>query len=222
MAAVSLNSVVGFNSTHVSRSSVRAAAPKAVPFTSPLSILTSRRSVKKRRLGLCLSVADSDRLATNTSNGGSGDSVRSFSNNQVSAVNVSSLDSPSGNIPPQTNVDGSGIQTPEATNGLVSSDPKPNISSSSSSQSPTKRSSLTARERLRAARFRSRDNELKASKSDMSSRVLAASRASDGRKKRSGLPEAPTNIFDDSKRGMPKPGLTFQFPGVGAIHFNEY
>ncbi|TXG50061.1 hypothetical protein EZV62_025936 [Acer yangbiense] len=219
MAAVSLNSVVGFNSTFL------------------------------LRLGLCLSVADSNRLATNTSNGGSGDSVRSFSNNQVSAVNVSSLDSPSGNIPPQTNVDGSGIQTPEATNGLVSSDPKPNISSSSSSQSPTKRSSLTARERLRAARVRSRDNELKASKSDMSSRVLAASRASDGRKKRSGLPEAPTNIFDDSKRGMPKPGLTFQFPGgndlfviifsfvfistvmfattyvvwkVGAIHFNEY
>ncbi|KAI9156096.1 hypothetical protein LWI28_000414 [Acer negundo] len=222
MAAVSLNSIVGFNSTHVSRSSVRAAAPKAVPFTSPLSILTSRRSVKKRRLGLCLSVADSDRLATNTSNEGSGDSVRSISNNQVLAVNVSSLDSPSGNIPPQTTVDGSGIQTPEATNGLVSSDPKPNISSSSSSQSPTKRSSLTAREKLRAARVRSRDNELKVSKSDMSSRVLAASRASDGRKKRSGLPEAPTNIFDDSKRGMPKPGLTFQFPGVGAIHFNEY
>ncbi|KAK2636176.1 hypothetical protein Ddye_030968 [Dipteronia dyeriana] len=251
MAAVSLNSVVSFNSTHVSRSSVRAAGPKAIPFTSPLSILSTRKSVKKKRSSLCLSVADSDRLATNTSNEGSGDSVRSFSNNQVLAVavNASSLDSPSGNIPPQTNVDGSGIQTPEATNGLVSSDPKPNISSSSSSQSPTKRSPLTARERLRAARVRSRDNELKASKSDMSSRVLAASRASDGRKKRSGLPEAPTNIFDDSKRGMPKPGLTFQFPGgndlfviifsfvfistvmfattyvvwkVGAIHFNEY
>ena len=83
----------------------------------------------------------------------------------------------------------------------------------------------------------------------MGSKVLDALRESDRGKKRSGLPEAPTNLFDDSKRGMPKQGLTFQFPGgvellaivvsfvlistvmfattfivwkVGAIHFNEY
>ncbi|KAL5734369.1 hypothetical protein ACOSP7_032230 [Xanthoceras sorbifolium] len=249
MAAVSLNSVVGFNSMHVSRSSVRTAAPMAIPFASPLSILSSRRSVKKRRPGLCLSVADSNRLATSTSNEGSGDSVRSFSNNQVSAVNASSLDSSSGNSPLQTSVDDSGLQTPEATVGSVSSDPKPNTFSSSSSQSTPKRSPLTVRERLRAARVRSRNNESKASKSDMSSKVLDALRASDGRKRRSGLPEAPTNMLDDSKRGMPKQGLTFEFPGgndlfviafsfvfistvmfattyivwkVGAIHFNEF
>ena len=68
-------------------------------------------------------------------------------------------------------------------------------------------------------------------------------------RKRFGLPEAPTNMLDDSKHGMPKNGLTFELPvgwdvfliilsvtvistimftttlvvwKMGAIHFNEY
>lgn len=82
----------------------------------------------------------------------------------------------------------------------------------------------------------------------MGSKVLDALRESD-RGKKKGLPEAPGNMFDDSKRGLPQQGFTFQFPGgndlfiivfsfvfistvmfattyivwkVGAIHFNEY
>lgn len=116
-----------------------------------------------------------------------------------------------------------------------------------SPQSSPKRSPLTARERLRAARVLSRYSESKPS--EMGSKVLEALKESDGGKRRSGLPEAPTNLFDDSKRGLPKEGFTFQFPGgfdlfivafsfvfistlmfattylvwkVGAIHFNEY
>ncbi|KAJ0102215.1 hypothetical protein Patl1_06639 [Pistacia atlantica] len=242
--AISLNSIVGFSAPHVSRSSIRAAAQR-LQFTSPLSI-------KKRRLGLCLSVADGDRLATETSKEGSGDSERSFSNNQVSAVNTSSLDSPGVNSTLKSSVDDSGPQASEAANGsVVSSDPKLDGSSSPTVQSAPKRSPLTARERLRAARVLSRYNETKASKSVMGSKVLDALKESDRgkKKKRSGLPEAPTNLLDDSKRGMPKPGLTFEFPGgadlfiiafsfvfistvmfattyivwkVGAIHFNEY
>ncbi|OWM87408.1 hypothetical protein CDL15_Pgr022519 [Punica granatum] len=121
---------------------------------------------------------------------------------------------------------------------------------SKSPQSPPKRSPLTARERLRAARVLSRYAETKPSaKSEMGSKVLDAIKESDRGKRKSGLPEAPTNLFDDSKRGLPKDGFTFQFPGgfdlfivafsfvfistvmfattylvwkVGAIHFNEY
>lgn len=113
----------------------------------------------------------------------------------------------------------------------------------------TKRAPLSAREKLRAARVLSRYTESKPSKPRMGSKVLDALRDSDGGKRRSGLPQAPTNLFDDSKRGMPKKGLTFDLPGgadlffivlsfvlisttmfattylvwkLGAIHFNEY
>ncbi|EMS60020.1 hypothetical protein TRIUR3_18723 [Triticum urartu] len=47
------------------------------------------------------------------------------------------------------------------------------------------------------------------------SRVLRARRVTDGGKKggrkRSGLPEAPSNLLDDTKRGMPKDGWTFDW-----------
>ncbi|KAJ9539898.1 hypothetical protein OSB04_026404 [Centaurea solstitialis] len=111
---------------------------------------------------------------------------------------------------------------------------------------------LTAREKLRAARVRSRNAEPKpVVKAELGSKVLEALRENDKitGKKRTGLPEAPTNLFDDSKRGMPKKGLTFELPvgwdvfliilsvvvistimftttfvvwKMGAIHFNEY
>lgn len=113
-----------------------------------------------------------------------------------------------------------------------------------------KRMPLTAREKLRAARVLSRYTETKPSKAQLGSKVLEALRESDKKdRKRSGLPEAPTNLFDDSKRGMPKAGLTWELPvgvdvaiiifsfvfisilmfattyfvwKVGAIHFNEF
>ncbi|GJN31158.1 hypothetical protein PR202_gb19521 [Eleusine coracana subsp. coracana] len=93
-------------------------------------------------------------------------------------------------------------------------------------------------------------------KPEFGSGVLDALREADAKKagagggrRRSRLPEAPGNLFDDSKRGLPKDGWTFELPfGVdvflvlvsftlittimfgtaflvwklGAIHFNEY
>ncbi|XWS65828.1 hypothetical protein CRYUN_Cryun05aG0147100 [Craigia yunnanensis] len=248
--AISLNSVFGFNFKlqakyqHVSRSSVGASALKANPITFPLQMYGSGGRIQRKRWGLCLSVADSDRLAMNSSVKGSGDAERPVSNDQVSAVNPPSLDS-------HTNVDNeSHSQTSEASNGsMVYSNLKQEASPSPNLPSTSKKASLTAKERLRAARVLSRYAESKPSKSEMGSKVLDAMRESDKGKKRSRLPEAPTNLFDDSKRGMPKQGLTFQFPGgndlfliifsfvfistvmftttyivwkVGAIHFNEY
>jgi hypothetical protein len=139
---------------------------------------------------------------------------------------------------------------------------------------PPKRAPLTARERLRAARVLGKYAEPSAAakkgaasskpggvgaarpaKPEFGSGVLDALREADAKKaggggrRRSRLPEAPGNLFDDSKRGMPKDGWTFELPfGVdvflvlvsftlittimfgtvylvwklGAIHFNEY
>ncbi|ESQ44487.1 hypothetical protein EUTSA_v10006239mg [Eutrema salsugineum] len=114
-----------------------------------------------------------------------------------------------------------------------------------------KRAPLTARERLRAARVLSRYTEAtpKPSKPKMGSQILEVLKESDKKSNRKpGLPEAPTNMLDDSRRGMPKKGLTFDLPGsadilviafsfvfistvmfattfvvwkLGAIHFNE-
>lgn len=229
--AISLNSLVGFKSAanyqSVSRSTVGASVPKLIQSRPFLGSLGSRSLTKGRRRSLSLSVADSDRLTTKTSDEGSGNTESqqlqaSASNNSVS-------------------------QASEASNGsTVSSDLG---QEKSPSPAMPKRSPLTAKERLRAARVLNRYTESKATKPEMGKRVLDALRESDGGKKRSGLPEAPTNLFDDSKRGMPKAGLTFQFPGgfdlfviafsfvfistvmfattyivwkVGAIHFNEY
>jgi hypothetical protein len=133
---------------------------------------------------------------------------------------------------------------------------------------PPKRVPLTARERLRAARVLGKYAEPSAAKGassspspklgkpEFGSGVLDALREADAKKgggsggrRGSRLPEAPGNLFDDSKRGMPKDGWTFELPfGVdvflvlvsftlittimfgtaflvwklGAIHFNEY
>ncbi|XP_039128186.1 uncharacterized protein LOC120264441 [Dioscorea cayenensis subsp. rotundata] len=129
--------------------------------------------------------------------------------------------------------------------------PAINIAEESSPQlekPTTKRVPLTAREKLRAARVLSKYNESKPAKVEPKNRVLDALRESN-KGKRPGLPEAPSDLLDDKKRGLPKQGLTFNFPGgsdlwfiafsfafissvmfattyivwkVGAIHFNEY
>ncbi|CAN8279534.1 unnamed protein product [Cochlearia groenlandica] len=121
----------------------------------------------------------------------------------------------------------------------------------SSNNVSEKRAPLTARERLRAARVLSRYTEAtpKPSRPKMGSQILDVLKESDKKSNRKpGLPEAPTNMLDDSKRGMPKKGLTFDLPGsadilviafsfvfistvmfattfvvwkLGAIHFNE-
>ncbi|XP_041027339.1 uncharacterized protein LOC121267502 isoform X3 [Juglans microcarpa x Juglans regia] len=215
---------------NVSRYCVGTSVPKVTQFASFPGKLGSRSLVKDERWSFSLSVADSDSATTKTSDEG-------FANaeNEQSQAGANKE---------------SGSQASEASNGSTfSSDLKQETSSSPNLQSTPKRSPLTAKERLRAARVLNRYMESKATKSEMGSKVLDALRASDGGKKRSGLPEAPTNLFDDSKRGMPKQGLTFEFPGgfdlfiiafsfvfistvmfattyivwkVGAIHFNEY
>lgn len=249
--AVSLNSVVGFNSTlrtkyqHVSKPSNGAPLLRAISFTSSLEIYGSRKTKIKRRLH---SISNSDLVATDDK--GSGNAERQLSDNQFSAVHSSSSDSSAGSSQFQaSSTDKLGSQTPEdATGSRVSSDTKPNKLSSPELQSKRKGSPLTAREKLRAARVLSRDSKPKASKAKLGNSVIDALRESDRGKKRSGLPEAPTNLLDDSKRGMPKSGLTFDFPGgadlffivfsfvfistvmfattyfvwkIGAIHFNE-
>lgn len=181
--------------------------------------------INEKRKCLCFSVTDSDRLSTNTSND---DPVPDI---EVSSLNPSQTSS---NIEP-------GLQSTELSNRTAaSSGPTP------------KKSPLTARERLKAARVLSRYNNTEPKtlkKFEMGTTVLAALKESDKGKKRSGLPEAPMNMFDDSDRGLSKGAWKFSFPGgadlfavvlsfvlistvmftttyivwkVGAIHFNEY
>ncbi|THG03500.1 hypothetical protein TEA_021259 [Camellia sinensis var. sinensis] len=211
--------------------------------------IVSLRTAKGKKWGVLLLVANGDDVATDISDKGSENAERSDSDDRSSAVTLPSLDSPIRNSQFQTSTETeSGPQISEDVNGSVIS----KNASSVSLKSGLKRSPLTAREKLRAARVLSRYTESKASKaskSELGSNVLEALRESDRGKKKSRLPEAPTNLFDDSKRGMPKPGLTFEFPGgfdafiilvsfvtisslmfattyivwkVGAIHFNEY
>lgn len=195
--------------------------------------------MKQKRWCFCLSVADSDRLTSETNDKGSENVEIPLSGDRFSAESSEVQTS----APRE-----SGPQTTEASNGSLASSNQEEISSSPNIQDKPKRSPLTARERLRAARVLSRYTEAKPSKSDMGSKVLDAIRESD-RGKKKGLPEAPGNMLDDSKRGLPKQGFTFDFPGgtdllfivfsfvfistvmfattflvwkVGAIHFNEY
>lgn len=142
-----------------------------------------------------------------------------------------------------------GHQIPQVSNGSTASPTLKQDASFGDVKSPVKRARVTAREKLRAARVLSRNSESKPRpKPQLGSSVLAVLRESD-KGKRSGLPEAPSNMLDDSKRGMPKKGLTWELPvgvdvaliifsvvfistvmftttyivwKVGAIHFNEY
>ncbi|XP_020228988.1 uncharacterized protein LOC109809967 [Cajanus cajan] len=248
--AISLNPIVSFGSTKLetkyqdaSRYSVGASLPKATQFTPFLVVSRSRKLVKNKRLGHCFSVADSDQLAAdnNSSNKDFDNAEDSQANDQLASRNP--LDE---NFQLQNAESVSQILETSSSNGSINQNQ--GSEASSKSQSVTKRPSLTARERLKAARVGNRYTQSKASKPDMNKRVLEALKESDKGKKKSGLPEAPTNLFDDSKRGL-STGLSFQFPGgsdlffiafsfvfistvmfattyivwkVGAIHFNEY
>ncbi|EXC04713.1 hypothetical protein L484_009906 [Morus notabilis] len=254
--AVSLNSVLGFTSTlrikyqNVSKPSSGASISKACQVKSSFGASGSRRLVKGKRWDFSLSVAEGDRFTAETSDGGSGNAERLLSNDQISTSNLPSSLYSIENSQVQTSPRNESLpQTSEASNGSPISPNQGETLPSTDQQEKPKRSPLTVRERLRAARVLSRYNtESKASKPDMGSKVLDALRESD-RGKKKGLPEAPGNMFDDSKRGLPQQGFTFQFPGgndlfiivfsfvfistvmfattyivwkVGAIHFNEY
>ncbi|XAR71913.1 hypothetical protein NMG60_11018367 [Bertholletia excelsa] len=253
--AVSLNSMVVVSSTlqgkdlHVPISGTGPSLLKGSLFASPLKIACLRKSGKDKKWGFCLSVTDGDRVSTENSDKSTKSAERTDSSDHSSTVTLPSFD-PTRNDQFQTGSKTvSGPQIPADVNtSLVTSNVKRDASSDIVKPG-LKRSPLTAREKLRAARVLSRYTEPKASKSEFGSKVLDALKESDKGKKKSRLPEAPTNLFDDSKRGLPKQGLTFEFPGgvdafiiifsfvfistlmfattylvwkVGAIHFNEY
>lgn len=194
---------------------------KSTHFSSPSTTLLFSRPIRSRN-GSSLLVSNGERLATET--------------------NIKTSETTEKSIPSET----------EPSNGSISaSEPIQETDNTDINVIP-KRSRLTAREKLRAARVRSRNSEPKpVVKAELGSKVLEALRENDKitGKKRTGLPEAPTNLFDDSKRGMPKKGLTFELPvgwdvfliilsvvvistvmftttfvvwKMGAIHFNEY
>lgn len=212
----------------VLRSCTRSADTKCAHITSHSVLIKSRLARKCRRRHSHLFVAENDRVIT--------DPIKS-----------SKILEP---ILPQQNAAPTPIELPGVEASTEHSTTAEQVSATPStpeSQTPPKKVPLTARERLRAARVLSRYSEAKPAKSEMGRSVLDALRESEKGKK--GLPEAPTNLFDDSKRGLPKQGLTFDFPGgsdlflivfsfvfistvmfattyivwkVGAIHFNEY
>ena len=241
--AVSLNSVLGFHPTanycHLSRS---ASLQKVPHFPSSFQVLGLRRCTYVTKQSFFLLVAKNDRLQTEVND----------KDSEVITPTVNPLSSESSKTEGEVQSSGqteSTVQAFKVSNGSVTSTNLQQEASSAIPKPTVKRSPLTAREKLRAARVLSRYNESKASKPDLGSKLIEALRESEKGKKRSGLPEAPTNLFDDSKRGMPKPGWTFEFPGgfdvflvafsfifistimfattyivwkVGAIHFNEY
>ncbi|XP_042510061.1 uncharacterized protein LOC122085635 [Macadamia integrifolia] len=256
---LSLNSVAGFQSTLQAKSHNFS---RTCPGASGLKIdyitaSTGRRfwfgsRINDNRSCLVISAADGNKVATDSTNKDSRISERALPRDQSSSAEPLSISSSPVTIQHDTSAqDGLGRQIPkDSSNGLqVPSDVKQIKSGASSMQSTVKRSSLTAREKLRAARVLSRYAESKPSKPELGSKVLNAMREGDKGKKRPGLPEAPENLFDDSKRGLPKAGLTFDLPGgvdlfiivssavfiatvmfatafivwkAGAIHFNEY
>ncbi|KVI09929.1 uncharacterized protein LOC112527903 [Cynara cardunculus var. scolymus] len=223
---VSLNSFVSFTSTanhkNVPRVCIGASMLKSSHFSSPSRTLLISRPIRSRN-GRSLLVANGDRLATEIS-------TKTSESTETEPVK----------------------KNPEASNGSISASEPIQETDNAEINAIPKRSKLTAREKLRAARVRSRNSEPKpVVKAELGSKVLEALRENDKitGKKRTGLPEAPTNLFDDSKRGMPKKGLTFELPvgwdvfliilsvvvistvmftttfvvwKMGAIHFNEY
>ncbi|KAG2328861.1 hypothetical protein Bca52824_000041 [Brassica carinata] len=131
--------------------------------------------------------------------------------------------SPSSLLPSKTSLVSSCLKSnedPITTTSVNDPPPSEPVEPSNNNGSATKRAPLTARERLRAARVLSRYTEAtpKPSKPKMGSQILEVLKESDKKSNRKpGLPEAPTNMLDDSKRGMPKKGLTFDLPGSADI-----
>ncbi|KAF3644623.1 hypothetical protein FXO38_20075 [Capsicum annuum] len=252
--AASLNSLLGFpsilqaNYCNLSRSASLQNAPH---YPSSFQMLGLKRCVPVTRQNLFLLVAKSDRLERGVSYTDSVNAEGSYSEAITPTVTTSSFESSKTEVEVQpSGQTESAAQEAKVSNGSATSANLQQEAASSSPKPTLKRSPLTAREKLRAARVLSRYNESKASsKPQLGSKLIEALRESEKGKKRPGLPEAPTNLFDDSKRGMPKPGWTFEFPGgfdvfllvfsfvfistvmfattyivwkVGAIHFNEY
>lgn len=204
------------------RDNARVSSLKIPSLSGPVGL---RQSARGTRSKFHLVAAGGDNVATETSDKDS-----------------KSIE-PSDNVP---DVNPSTASGTEESNGAISS---ADVNQEGKPRSNVKRASLTARERLRAARVLSRYTDSKPAKPMLGSRLLDALQQSDKGKKRPGLPEAPTNMLDDSKRGMPKEGWTIELPGgmdvffiilsfvlistvmfattfvvwkVGAIHFNEY
>lgn len=197
-----------------------------------------------------VSVANDDRVVTDYSNQEGKNAERSDLDDQSSAMSHRSSEPLERDGEIQSEVEEvSASKHSDVNNGSLASRKSKEETPSADKKPALKRSPLTAREKLRAARVLSRYTESKASKPELGSKLLDALKESDKGKKRSGLPEAPTNLFDDSKRGLPKSGWTFEFPGgfdafliafsfvfistvmfattyivwkAGAIHFNEY
>ncbi|KAG9453522.1 hypothetical protein H6P81_006426 [Aristolochia fimbriata] len=228
--SLTLNLAAGFSSPvklqHVSKSVV--GENNRVTWGIGLKSLSFRlsRSSMELKWNILPSASDNNNIATNSKDVDLEGSEEALSHKESSK----SMQMP---------VNSSDMSTTDGGTGVPSSNEQP----------IPKKSPLTARERLKAARVLSRYADSKPSKSEMGSKVLDALRETEKGKKRSGLPEAPSNLFDDSKRGLPKPGLTFDFPGgndllpiifsfvfissvmfattyvvwkAGAIHFNEY
>ncbi|KAL3500299.1 hypothetical protein ACH5RR_039392 [Cinchona calisaya] len=196
-----------------------------------------------------LSVANGDGVVTDNSIKESKIAERSDSDERSSATNLQFSYSSEGDGEIQSKAEeGPVSKLSDVNNGSLASINSKEEAPLADQKPALKRSPLTAREKLRAARVLSRYTESKASKPELGSKLLDALKESD-KGKRPGLPEAPTNLFDDSKRGMPKPGWTFEFPGgfdvfliafsfvfistvmfattyivwkLGGIHFNEY
>ncbi|KAL3650287.1 hypothetical protein CASFOL_006690 [Castilleja foliolosa] len=225
--AVSLNSVITFSLTAnyqpaTTRSKIRVLLLKLPSITSLSDPIKSRKHTHRKTSKFHFLAVGGDNAATETTDKDSKPVDVSNPNNgpRVSELPSESVDSTKTN--------------PDLTPAKPSTD--------------SKRAPLTARERLRAARVLNRYNEPKQSKPGLGSNLLDALRETDKGKKRPGLPEAPVNMLDDSKRGMPKEGWTIEIQGgldvflivfsfvfistvmfattyvvwkLGAIHFNE-
>lgn len=253
MAALSLNSFVCFTSSlanyhHTSRIDVGSSAQNVTHLVSHPRVVGLR--IKLKKLEPFVLFASGDNIAVETSDKGSGNAEASLSANQPSTENLpSSGTSEDSESLASANLQVQSKASKDSNGSVVTSEQKQENSSASLRSTPIRSSRLTAREKLRAARVLSRKPEpKKAPKLQLGSQVLETLRESDKGKRRPGLPEAPTNMLDDSKRGMPKKGLTFELPGgnevffiilsvvlistvmftttyivwkVGAIHFNE-
>ncbi|MCL7044534.1 hypothetical protein MKW94_008362 [Papaver nudicaule] len=217
---MSFNSVAtGFNSSKLQAKDWTLARPYGGGSTLKTEYVTassglcfgSRKGIKHGRFGLILSASNSNQVAADTTDKGASNSEKDHAKDQLLAAN-----SLAENI--QLKSSAKDEQSPQTT-GLSNGSAK---ETTTSAKSP-KRSSLAAREKLRAARVLSRNvaDSKPSKKSVLGSSVLDALREGDREsgKKRMGLPEAPSNMLDDSRRGMPKQGLTWDLPGGNELFF---
>ncbi|KAG8380840.1 hypothetical protein BUALT_Bualt06G0058300 [Buddleja alternifolia] len=224
--AVSLNSVVSFNPIKLQSNyqQVTRTITRALLLKVPSGAVGLRHCTQPKRSKFYLLATSGDNIATETTD------KDSKTTEGLQPDNGLSDDIPN-------------VNSSEKVEKIESSD-----ASDEKSSSTVKRAPLTARERLRAARVLNRYTEPKPSKPELGSKLLEALRETDKGKRRPGLPEAPTNMLDDSKRGLSKGGWSIDLPGgmdvyvvifsfvfistvmfattylvwkVGAIHFND-